>query len=120
MQPIVPILRIFDVSKAKEFYCDYLEWKIDWSHKFGENFPEYIQVSKDGIVLHLSEHHGDASPGSTIKIYIEKIDELAAKLIEKDYKYSKPGVEKMPWKTNEMWIKDPFGNSLRFTEELGN
>jgi hypothetical protein len=95
MQPIVPILRIFDVSKAKEF-------------------------SKDGIVLHLSEHHGDASPGSTIKIYIEKIDELAAKLIEKDYKYSKPGVEKMPWKTNEMWIKDPFGNSLRFTEELGN
>src|SRR5437879_2707691 len=117
MQPIVPILRIFDVSKAKEFYCDFLDWRIDWSHKFGDNFPEYMQISKYGIIIHLSEHHGDARPGSTIKIYVEKIEDMAARLKEKDYKYAKPEVEKMPWKTKEMWIKDPFGNSLRFTEE---
>ncbi len=30
----------------------------------------YCQVSLINVVLHLSEHHGDSSPGSTIDIKI--------------------------------------------------
>lgn len=25
--------------------------------------PLYLQISKDGCILHLSEYHGDCSPG---------------------------------------------------------
>ena len=28
----VPILRIFSVEKAKEFYVDYLGFSLDWEH----------------------------------------------------------------------------------------
>ncbi|HEX8766537.1 MAG TPA: glyoxalase superfamily protein [Candidatus Acidoferrum sp.] len=56
----VPILRIFDAGKAKEFYVGWLGFKIDWEHQFEENTPKYIQVSRGYLVLHWSEHRGDA------------------------------------------------------------
>ncbi|VVN98440.1 hypothetical protein PS691_02432 [Pseudomonas fluorescens] len=59
-----PILRIFDEAKALEFYLDFLGFTLDWQQRFEENFPLYLQVSRDACVLHLSEHHGDSSPGA--------------------------------------------------------
>ena len=32
----IPILRIFDVTRAKEFYIDWLRFKIDFEHQFEE------------------------------------------------------------------------------------
>ena len=49
---------------------------------------------------------------------MENIDDMAARLKAKDYRYSKPGVEAMPWKTREMWILDPFGNKLMFFQDV--
>jgi hypothetical protein len=42
-----PILRIFDEAKAREFYVDFLGFKIDWQHRFEESLPLYLQISKD-------------------------------------------------------------------------
>ena len=61
-----PILRIFDEAKAREFYVGYLGFRIDWEHRFAPGMPLYLQVSRDGCVLHLSEHHGDACPGAAL------------------------------------------------------
>ncbi len=55
----IPILRSFDETKAKEFYVDFLGFNIDWEHRFEDNFPLYMQLSKDGCIIHLSEHHGN-------------------------------------------------------------
>ena len=52
------VLRIFDEAKAKEFYVDFLGFKVDWEHRFEPSLPLYMQVSKGGCVLHLSGHHG--------------------------------------------------------------
>jgi hypothetical protein len=30
---ITPILRILDEAKAKEFYVDFLGFKVDWEHR---------------------------------------------------------------------------------------
>jgi uncharacterized glyoxalase superfamily protein PhnB len=112
----IPILRIFDVTKAKEFYVDFLGFTIDWEHRFGENFPLYAQVSRAGIKLHLSEHHGDASPGSTVFIWMRGIAQYNRELLAKDYRYYKPGLEEAPWDARVMQVGDPFGNRLRFSE----
>lgn len=32
----IPILRIFDEAKAKEFYVAFLGFSVDWEHRFGE------------------------------------------------------------------------------------
>jgi uncharacterized glyoxalase superfamily protein PhnB len=110
-----PILRIFDEAKAREFYVDFLGFKVDWEHRFEPGLPLYLQVSKDGCVLHLSEHHGDCSPGATIRIETSELDAFHAELASKHYKYAKPEIENMPWGTRDMSVKDPFGNRLIFT-----
>lgn len=112
----IPILRIFDVEKAKEFYVGFLGFTIDWEHRFGENFPLYAQVSRAGIKLHLSEHHGDASPGSTVFVWMRGIAAYHRELSGKDYRYYKPGLEDAPWDARVMQVGDPFGNRLRFSE----
>jgi catechol 2,3-dioxygenase-like lactoylglutathione lyase family enzyme len=110
----IPILRIFDEAKAKEFYAGFLGFRVDWEHRFEPGMPLYMQVSLGACVLHLSEHHGDATPGAAIRIDAADVDELQKQLIDKKYKYARPGVEDMPWGTRDMSIKDPFGNRLTF------
>ena len=34
-----PILRIFDEEKAKEFYINFLGFRVDWEHRFEEGLP---------------------------------------------------------------------------------
>ena len=110
-----PILRIFDETKAREFYVDFLGFKIDWEHRFEPGMPLYMQVSREGCVLHLSEHHGDCSPGSAMRIECSDLDSFHAELISKHYKYARPGIEHTPWGTRDMCVSDPFGNRLTFT-----
>ncbi|MGF1629133.1 MAG: glyoxalase superfamily protein [Kiloniellaceae bacterium] len=112
----IPILRIFAVEKAMEFYVDFLGFKIDWEHRFGDDFPLYAQISRPEIVLHLSEHHGDASPGSTVFVWMRGIAAYHRELVAKEYRYNKPGLEDAPWDARVMQVSDPFGNRLRFSE----
>ncbi|CAN5338394.1 glyoxalase superfamily protein [soil metagenome] len=111
MTTVKPILRIFDYKKAIEFYIDWLGFKIDWEHTFEDNFPVYLQISLGDLVIHLSEHHGDCSPGS--RIHIENFKGLKdnhQKITARDYKYNKPGIDKAFWDSNitVMEVIDPF------------
>src|SRR2546422_8057132 len=106
----IPVLRIFDEAKARKFYVDYLGFAVDWEHRFGDNFPLYMQISRAGCTLHLSEHYGDACPGSTAFVRIEGIDELHAELAAKQYKFLRPCIEIAPWNAKVMETIDPFGN----------
>lgn len=112
----IPILRIFDETKAKEFYVNFLGFQVDWEHRFEPGLPLYMQVSRDECVLHLSEHHGDGSPGIAMRIASNRLDAFHAELESKQYNYAQPGIEEMPWGTRDMSVKDPFGNRLTFTE----
>ncbi len=67
------------------------------------------------MTLHLSEQHGDATPGATIFVPVEDIDALQRELAAKDYKYAKPGIEEFPWR-RQIQLADPFGNRIRFCE----
>lgn len=113
---LIPVLRSFDEAKAREFYCDFLGFGVDFEHRFAVDAPLYMQVSRDGVALHLSEHHGDASPGSTVRIHIDDIDALHRELNAKDYKYARPGIQDQPWGMREISVSDPFGNKVVFAQ----
>jgi len=115
LNPPVPILRSFDENKAKEFYVQFLEFDIDWEHRFEDDLPLYLQISKGNCVIHLSEHHGDSSPGTALRIEVDDIKRYQKLLIEKQYKNARPGVNDAPWGL-DMTISDPFGNKLIFTQ----
>jgi ribosomal-protein-alanine N-acetyltransferase len=114
-QRVVPILRIFDIDKAKEFYVDYLGFIVDWEHRFEAGMPLYMQVSRDGLVLHLSEHHGDGTPGTTVYVETRGVREYHAELGAKEYGYLRPGIEEDEIGTC-INLTDPFGNRLRLNE----
>jgi catechol 2,3-dioxygenase-like lactoylglutathione lyase family enzyme len=64
----VQVLPMFDVAKARMFYVGHLGFHVDWEHRFEPGFPLYMQVSQNGLTLHLSEHHGDGSPGVVVVV----------------------------------------------------
>ncbi len=116
ISPPIPIFRIFDVDKAREFFVDFLGFSVDWEHRFGDDSPVYMQISRNGLALHLSEHHGDCSPGSAVFVPVSDIDDFHRELSEKDYKYAKPGIEDAPWNARTVSVTDPFGNRLCFSQ----
>lgn len=115
---ITPIFRIFDIGKAHAFYLDFLGFQLDWEHRYEENMPLYCQISMNGVSLHLSEHHGDCSPGSSIRIKMTDLAGFHHSITKKNYSYAKPGLEQSPWNTVEMTVTDPFFNRITFYEEL--
>lgn len=117
-EKVIPVFRIFDYNKAIEFYVNWLGFTVVWEHHFEENTPVYIEVEKDGITLHLSEHHGDGTPGTHVFVWCKGVEEYHKELIDKKYKYNRPGLEKTFYSSLEFTVNDPFNNHISFNEKL--
>jgi hypothetical protein len=111
-----PVLRIFCVEKAREFYLDFLGFGLDFEHRYGDDAPLYMGLARTGLTLHLSEHHGDATPGSAVFVWMTGVDALQAELTEKNYKYNRPAIQEQPW-GRVLSVTDPFANRIHFCEK---
>lgn len=122
----IPVLRIFDVAQARQFYVDFLGCKLDFGGPAGgEGTPFYGQVSRAATTLHLTETRYVASPGATVFVWMTGIDALHEELNTRRETVEVfgpavwvPSPEEVPWGARSMTIGDPFGNSLRFCEPL--
>jgi catechol 2,3-dioxygenase-like lactoylglutathione lyase family enzyme len=112
----IPIFRILDFEKAKEFYIEFLGFQIDWEHRFGQDEPVYMQVSKNDLILHLSENKRFQT--GVVFVEAKGIEEFHAELLNKKSNYPVPGISRTNWNTKQMELEDPFGNLLRFNENL--
>ena len=119
VEKVIPVLRIFDYKKAIEFYIDWLEFKINWEHTFDDNTPVYLEIEKDGLIIHLSEHHGDGTPGTNVFVWVTGIEQFHKEIINKKYKYNKPGLEKTFYGALSVKVIDPFHNQIIFNEKTG-
>lgn len=113
----IPTFRITDYQKAKEFYIDFLEFKIDWEHRFGAADPIYMQVSNHGLILHLSENERFQT-GTIVFVETKGIDEFHKKLSGSKTLHVLPLVSITNWNTKQLELADPFGNLLRFNEAM--
>jgi hypothetical protein len=114
-QPVtIPVLRTFPGGEADRFYLEFLGFSQDWEHRFEPHLPLYRQVSREGCVLHLSEHHGDATPGAAVRINVPDVWQLQDRLARRTEYPLKIGTEKQDW-ADELLIPDPFGNRLIFS-----
>ena len=116
----IPILRSFNEETARSFYLDFLGFTVVFEHRFDETSALYMGVIKDQCALHLSEHHGDACPGSTLRIEVDDVDTFCKELNDKRYSNARPGVMKQPWGYKDMVIDDPAGNRLIFCTPIEN
>lgn len=113
------MLRIFSEDVAREFYLGFLGFHAEWEHRYDRDAPLYMQVARAGLTLHLSEHHGDATPGSTVFVTMHGVEDFHDDPVSKHYRYQRPGIEPMPW-GRVMEVSDPFGNRIRFCERVGS
>lgn len=114
MAPItIAILRTFPGQEARRFYVDFLGFVVDWEHQFGDAMPIYQQVSRNGCVLRLSEHHGDATAGSAVRIEIADVRHLQQELRSSSVYSLRIGIDSEPW-GDDLAIPDPFGNRIIF------
>lgn len=118
MRPPIPILRSFDEAKARAFYVDFLGFDVYFEHRFDPEAPLYMGLCLGECLIHVSEHHGDATPGSAMRIEMPDVDAYCAELNAKSYQNARPGVIEQPWGYRDMSITDPFGNRLIFCTEL--
>lgn len=120
MLAVIPVLRSFNEDKALAFYCSYLEFTVEWRHRFEPTLQLYMQISRGSVRLHISEHHGDATPGSRVRISMRDLDSFHRHLSEKGYGFARPSIENMSWGLREMTVHDPFGNVLVFYDEASS
>ncbi len=112
----IPILRMFSIEKAREFYLGYLGFQVDWEHRFEPALPLYMQISRGDLLLHLTEHHGDCTPGAKVFVEMTGVAALHAELTAKNYNYLRPGLEREPWGATTVTVTDPFMNRIVFNE----
>ncbi len=119
LAPAIPVFRVFDHALARAFYVDWLGFKLDWEHQTNApNGPRYLQVSRGGLTLHLSEHHGDCTPGAKAMVNTDDVEAYQRELQSRPNPYMNPGVETTPWNSKAMTVTDPFGNRLCFNQPL--
>jgi hypothetical protein len=74
-----------------------------------------MQMSRDGLVLHLSENQRFQA-GNIVYVATAGIDRLHEQLSANET-WSPPAITSTPWKSKQLEIEDPCGNLLRFNED---
>jgi hypothetical protein len=113
----IPTFRILNFDKAINFYIDLLGFKVDWEHRFGPAETVYMQISSSGLVLHLSENKRFHARG-VVFIETKGITAFHRELADKATLKDLPQVVKTNWQTLQLELEDPFGNLLRFNENV--
>ncbi|MFN0301431.1 MAG: glyoxalase superfamily protein [Burkholderiales bacterium] len=62
--------------------------------------------------------HGDCCPGATAFVRVSGLEQFHQEITSTGYSYMRPGIEVAPWNAKLMEVTDPFGNRLRFNEDI--
>src|SRR5882762_9118367 len=118
-EPPIRVLRVFSEPRARAFYLEWLGFTLDWESRFADDAPWYAQVSRGPVVLHLSEHFGDCSPGAKVLVNVDDVEAFHAELSSRPNPNMRPGVELSPWNAKVMDVIDPFSNRISFNQRQG-
>jgi catechol 2,3-dioxygenase-like lactoylglutathione lyase family enzyme len=102
-EQLVPIFRVANARASAKWYAR-LGFLLEGEHQFAPHLPVYAFLRRAEILLHLSEHKGDAPPKSLVYFYVDDVDAVAKE-------FNTP-VEEQPW-CREVSLTDPDGNRIR-------
>lgn len=106
---VVPILRVADAVAAARWYAR-LGFTVEFEHRFEPHLPLYVGIRRESSQIHLSEHEGDARPGTSVYIWVDDVDVIAAEF--------GITVDNAPW-GREISLTDCDHNRLRVAEPVG-
>lgn len=113
VQLVVPLLRMIDWTSTRGFYAEFLGATVDWIDEAGDHTPRYVAVKlPSGALLHLSEHHGDGTPGASLLIAVSNLDDQLAELTATGYG-AEPAIAESRL-GRSITVHDPTGNRIIF------
>ena len=112
-QTVTPQFRITDVRRSIAFYVEGLGFEIDWEHRFEPGAPVFMQLTRAGQTIYLTEHAGDCQVGGAAYFVVPDVDVCYEEFLSRGVVPTEPP-EDRPWGQREMVLTDPDGNRLRF------
>jgi len=113
----IPVLHVSRSAAAAEFYCERLGFRQEFAYRpFGSSDPCYMGLVRDDARLHISSFSGDAVAGGVVYLLVDDVDMLHEELIGKNVRIDTGPIDQ-DWGNREMYVRDPDGNSIRFTRE---
>lgn len=116
-QTVIPQFRITDAEGSMPFYIEGLGFEIDWEHRFEPGFPVFMQLTREGQTIFLTEHAGDCQVGGAAYFVVPDVDACYQQFSARGVIATEPP-EDTPWGTREMVVTDPDGNRLRFANQV--
>ena len=77
VEAVIPVLRVADAAAALTWY-ERLGFTAEWEHRFEPGMPAFVSIAGGRSRLFLSEHQGDARPGTLIHLVVGDIDAVVA------------------------------------------
>jgi catechol 2,3-dioxygenase-like lactoylglutathione lyase family enzyme len=123
---IIPTVRCSCMDASIAFYTKILDF--EWADGDDDTSdPSFSLLMREGDALILSSHRGDGVFGQAIVVQTNDAEALFRKFRARGLKT--PGDPAAPrevhqgpidqsWATREFYVKDPDGNTLRFTQQL--
>ena len=102
-EAMIPIFRVSNGHETAKWYAR-LGFSVVSEHRFAPELPLYLFLERNDIQLHLSEHTGDAPPGTLVYFWVDDVDSIAREF--------GADVHEQPW-GREIELVDPDGNRLR-------
>ena len=116
-QTVIPQLRITNAEQSLHFYVQNLGFKLDWEHRFEPGFPLFVQLTRQGQTIFLTEHTGDCQVGGAVYFIVPDAAHCLSEFAQKGVTPTNP-LANTPWGTSEFLLTDPDGNRLRFASDL--
>ncbi|GLQ98126.1 bleomycin resistance protein [Dyella mobilis] len=113
-QTVIPQLRITRAAASLQFYVHGLGFMVDWQHQVGAGAPLFIQLTRSGQTIFLTERAGDCEVGGAVYFSVPDVDECYRKFHASGVAIANPP-KMTPWGTREIVVTDPDGNRLRFS-----
>jgi catechol 2,3-dioxygenase-like lactoylglutathione lyase family enzyme len=117
VQQVIPALRITDPVRSRAFYVDGLGFRVEGEHRFAPGLPVFMTVSRDGMVLYLTEHAGDCPVGGLVHLFVPDVDAWYAELQQKGVPVREAPNQSIPG-LRDMTVADPDGNTIRICTRL--
>lgn len=114
---ITPVLRVESMDRALAHYCEKLGFHKAWEYQPDpeRRDPAYAGLERDGWRLHVSSFPGDGVFGTRVALFVADLDDLARELTARGMDLGQ-GVMDQTWGNRELYLDDPDGNQLRFTQ----
>ncbi len=114
----VPILRVNDARTSAKFYKDALGFEIDWEHRFADDFPLYIQVSRPPLVVHLSEHQGGGTSAAELFVRVPDVDTVYEGMLHRGIRPATEPTDQ-PYGIRDFCVVDPDGHRITLRTPAG-